>query len=171
MANNIEASSSLSDDWDTAGDDLVVVPVSTPLAKKNDDGENEHDDNNDDGWTVKLSENDTKSGAIVQKDDNNVGEEEAAAGEPMIIVDMTIMDPSIHNKFDKNSVSDPDKASKLRKQIENSYYEMYAKNAELLADGTVIPCGSSVYRQALIRLRREKPGHYYCAIFPPKTEK
>jgi hypothetical protein len=181
MANKndeFSSSSSLSDDdWDTAGDDLVVVvPVSTSVADKKQDDDNvahEHVDNDNDGWAVQLSENDKNNGTIVPKKDNNtVGEQDeeaATTGEPMIIVDMTMLDPSIHNRFDQNSVNDPEKASQLRKQIESSYasYEKYAKNAELLANGTVIPCGSSVYRPALIQLRRAKPGHYYCAIFPP----
>ena len=89
--------------------------------------------------------------------------------EPMIIVDMTQLDSSIHSKFDKNAVSDSAAASGLRKRIE-ARYETYAKDAELLSAGTVLPCGSSVYREALVRLRDERPGHYFAPIFPPKKK-
>lgn len=89
--------------------------------------------------------------------------------EPMIIVDMTQIDESIHSKFDKNAVSDSAAASALRKKLETDY-ESYAKDTTLLATGTVIPCGSSVWREALVRLRDERPGHYFAPVFPPKQK-
>lgn len=91
----------------------------------------------------------------------------AAVATPMIIVDLTMMDANIHSKFDKNSVNDAKAASTLRKTIE-SQYDKYAKNSpNLVSDGTVIPCGSSVWRDALLRLRDERLGHYFAPIFPP----
>ena len=86
----------------------------------------------------------------------------------MIIVDLTKMTKDqIHSKFDRNAVNDPEAASALRKKIEQDY-EQYAKDSELLGDGTVIPCGMSVWRGALSRLRDERQGHYFAPIFPPK---
>ena len=86
---------------------------------------------------------------------------------PMILVDMTLMtNDKIHSKFDRNSVNDVVAASNLRKLIEHDY-DAYAKHADFLADGTVIPCGMSVWREALTRLRDERPGHYFAPIFPP----
>ena len=86
---------------------------------------------------------------------------------PLIIVDMTKLDENINNKFDKNGCSDPEAASTLRKKIEKDY-QAYAADSVLLENGTVIPCGMSVWRGALSRLRDERPGHYFLAIFPPK---
>ncbi|KAL3893916.1 MAG: hypothetical protein SGARI_007902 [Bacillariaceae sp.] len=85
----------------------------------------------------------------------------------MIIVDLTQIDANIHSKFDRNSVSDSAAASALRKKIEGDY-DKYAKDATLITEGTVIPCGSSVWRGALMRLRDERQGHYFAPIFPPK---
>jgi hypothetical protein len=89
-------------------------------------------------------------------------------GEPMILVDMTALsDGAIHSKFDRNSVNDAVAASKLRRKIEEDY-TAYVKNTSLVADGTVIPCGTTVWRDALIQLRDERAGHYFAPIFPPK---
>jgi hypothetical protein len=87
--------------------------------------------------------------------------------QPMIIVDLTKMDPNVHSKHDRNSVNDAEAASTLRKTIEADY-STYAKDASRIADGTVLPCASSVWRDALVRLRDERPGHYFVPIFPPE---
>jgi hypothetical protein len=99
-------------------------------------------------------------------------DEEESAGEPMIIVDMTVLSemlslPEVHSKFDPNSVNDTVAVQTLRKLIEQDY-DAYTKNQEYIANRTVIPCGSSVWRLGLIQLRKERPGHYFCPIFPLK---
>ncbi len=95
-------------------------------------------------------------------------EKEDGGGEPMILVDMTALsEGAIHSKFDRNSVNDSVAASNLRRKIEEDYTG-YAKNGSYVADGTVIFCGTSVWRDALIQLRDERAGHYFAPIFPPK---
>ena len=117
--------------------------------------------------TQKVQDDETT--AQHPKSSSNQGNEE---GEPMIIVDMTILSNSaIHNKFDKMSVNDSKAASDLRRKIE-SKYDTYAKDALLLADHrAVIPCGTTVWRDALVYLRNETPGHYFAPIFPPNSNK
>lgn len=89
-------------------------------------------------------------------------------GHPMLLVDMTELSKvTIHSKFDPNAVNDPVAVKSLRVTIEKDY-QKYASDTALVANCTVIPCGSTVWRQALIQLRQEKPGHYFCPIFPPK---
>ena len=152
-----------SDDWAT--EDLPDLPV--PSIYEQADATNQqqqlHDDN--EGWERKLPPPKEPTAS-----DQHTAVEE---GEPMIIVDMTALSeadsslPAIHSKFDANAVNDPEAVKKLRVTIETNY-ETYAKNANLLADGTVIPCGSTVWRPALARLRQARAGHYFCPIFPPK---
>ena len=66
-------------------------------------------------------------------------------------------------------MNDPQAVSQLRKKIEQDY-ENLAKDATLLAEGQVIPCGSTVWKDALIRLRNERSGHYFAPVFPPKKK-
>ena len=88
-------------------------------------------------------------------------------GEPMILVDLTqLTNDQIHSRFDRNSVNDPEAVSKWRKKL---IWSEYAQNAALLADGTVIPCGTSVWKQALVQLRNERSGHYFVPVFAPKS--
>jgi hypothetical protein len=94
--------------------------------------------------------------------------EKEEEGEPMILVDMTMLsEGAIHSKFDRNSVNDSVAVSNLRRKIEGDY-TAYAKDASLLSEGTVIPCGTTVWKMALIQLREERAGHYFTPIFPPK---
>lgn len=121
------------------------------------------DDDDDDEWMPKVktsNPSDTKPSNLRSD----------TGGNPMILIDLTRLDPGIHNKFDKNGVSDSAAASSLRKKIE-SQYEQYSKDARLLADGTVIPCSTSVWRGAIQRMRDERLGHYFAPIFPPPSTK
>lgn len=90
-------------------------------------------------------------------------------GKPMFILDVTKMNPNIHSKYDRNSVNDPESSSKIRRNVEKEF-EKYANDAALLANGTIIPCGSTVWKGALSRMRDERKGHYFLPIFQPKNK-
>ena len=140
------------DDWDNKGKHLQVIDAD--------------DDGDDDEWMPKAK----ISNAPGDTDPKPFNKSAGPSGNPMILIDLTRLDPDIHNKFDKNGISDPAAASALRKKIE-SQYEQYSKDARLLADGTVIPCSTSVWRGAIQRMRDERPGHYFAPIFPPPSTK
>jgi len=122
-------------------------------------------DDDDDYWKVEEEEEKEKE-IPPKKDPPKVVER---SSEPMIIVDLTRIDPNIHSKHDRNSVNDAEAASTLRKTIESDYLT-FSKDAERISDGTILPCSCSVWRDALVRLRDERPGHYFVPIFPPKTK-
>ena len=146
-----------SDEW--GAEELVIPPNGLNVNVDN----NNNDDGPGDGyWEVEKT---------VKKDDETkeCNQESSEGGEPMIIADITQMNPDIHSKFDRNSVNKPEEASVLRKKIEKNYNE-YAFSSELLSEGTIIPCGTSVLRDALVRLRDDRPGHYFVPIFAPKTK-
>ena len=202
MADN-QGSSSSSDDWDAAGDDLEI-PLS---AKTGDDdagddaaaaaaeagGDGGDDDDDDEYWKVDVKEeeeeeekekpspNDAAAAASGGDGDGDTGDDDGQGqgegggeGEPMIVVDLTALDPSVHSRFDAGSVNDPEAVSTWRRRIESEYYTKYAQGCnghrQLVADGVVVACGSSVWRGALSRLRQQKPGHYFLPVFPPRKE-
>ena len=149
-----------SDDWAT--EDLPPLPVRSTginddvVAATNDDDDDESE------WQTKLPE---PAVLVAAGDEQDVAQKE---GSPMIIMDMTKFSKgTIHSKFDPNAVNDPIAVKALRKQVESDYCK-YAEDALLIADRTVIPCGSTVWRPALVNLRVEQKGHYFCPIFPPK---
>lgn len=165
------------DDSDEWGMEELVIP---PTSQREDDNNNirgigndigtaagDDDDEEGNEWAVKITQPPTSDPQQEQQQ-----EQEDEEGHPMIIVDITQLDATIHSRFDRNSVNDAAAASALRKKIEANYHH-YAKQNDnattLIADGTVIPCGSTVWRGALVRLREERPGHYFAPIFPPKT--
>jgi len=145
-------SGSDSDEW---GAEELVIPSKSDAVQE----ENEDDENDDGDWDV----------VIENKGPNESTTQSApkSPGEPMMIVDITKLDENVHSKFDRNSVNNPDAASAWRKKMEQEY-EKFSKDTQLLENGTVIPCGSSVWRDALVRLRDERKGHYLCPVFSPK---
>lgn len=151
-----------SDDSDEWGMEELVLPPKDPFKDESDapNGEEEKGDD-EDYWKVEPK--------AIQKRPDPSPKPSSKPSEPMIIVDMTQIDRNIHSKYDKNSVNDSARASALRKKIESDY-EKYSKDSVLLAEGTIIPCGSSVWRGALIRLRDEREGHYFAPIFPPRKK-
>ena len=88
--------------------------------------------------------------------------------EPLILVDITALDPDVHNRHDKNAVNDVDKASTWRRTIEREY-QKYSNDVGMIAAGTVRGCARGVYLAALQQLRDEVPGHYWVAVFPPAS--
>ena len=116
-------------------------------------------------WNVA---NDASSTGLVHPNDggsDNIHRENE--GHPMLLVDLTVLSQgAIHSKFDANSVNDPSGVRTWRRTIEQ-LYAVYASDASLIGTRTVIPCGSSVWRLALVTLRTQTPGHYFCPIFPP----
>lgn len=97
-------------------------------------------------------------------EDSNKGNDQ-----PLLLVDVTHLDDAVHCRFDAHSVNDAAAASAWRRKLEANYDE-YARNTDLLAAGTVVPCGAGVWRAALQQLRSERVGHYWCPVFPPKTK-
>jgi len=151
-----------SDEW---GAEELVIPCQEQ--KSNDKVDINESDVGDEYWELEKSVQQDDDGNDQQQQQQQQAKE---CGEPMIIADITQMDPNIHSKFDRNSVNQPEEASAIRKRIEKNYNE-YAFSSSLLAEGTIIPCGSSVWRDALVRLRDNRPGHYFVPIFAPKAKK
>jgi hypothetical protein len=164
----------MSADQDSSDEDewgLEELPL--PTRSGNTAGFDGNDDNekvDDSYWEQEVQENKLQINSSLPESllaEENV-EKEEGGGEPMILVDMTALsEGAIHSKFDRNSVNDAAAVSKLRRSIEEDY-TAYAKNGSLVAEGTVIPCGTSVWREALIQLRDERAGHFFAPIFPPK---
>ena len=147
-----------SDEW---GTEELVIPCRTTNVPETNTGTSNYED---DDWEMKLEK---KEKPIIKSEKDNISSQGGHTGELMVIVDITKLDGNIHSKFDRNSVNDAAAASTMRKRIEDDF-STYAKDSNLLSNGTLIPCGSSVWKNALIRLRNERPGHYFCPIFPPK---
>jgi len=142
-------------------EELVIPATSTTEVPTTTTKDNLANDNDDDYWKQEPKQQEEQKSSPIPKHQD--------PGEPMIIIDITKLDPKIHSKFDRNSVNDADGASAWKRKVED-HYEDYSKNADLLSQGSVIPCGSSVWRSALIKLRDERPGHYFAPIFPPKKK-
>jgi hypothetical protein len=85
---------------------------------------------------------------------------------PVLLVNLTALDPEVHNTADKHAVSDVARASALRKKIEAAY-DTYAGDAAMKASGTVRASTRGTYVQTLGALRDEERGQYFCACFPP----
>ena len=169
------------DEWGTQ--ELVIDRITTATAVSiqglnykdygnNDEYWNEHEDKrvscketngmtkNEDSSTLSSLKGTTVNHAASSDPDNPA----AGCGEPMFLLDITQINPLIHSKFDRNSVNDHMAASKIRKQFERDFHTL-SKDASLLASGTVIPCSTTVWKQALSKMREERKGHYFVPIF------
>ena len=108
-------------------------------------------------WNVSIP-------VVVEKD---VAKKPIKDDAPMLLIDLThISKGALHSKFDKNSNNDPALASKLRKEAELKY-ESYKNDSRLIAERVIIPCGSSVWKDAIAQLRDDVPGHYFIPLFNP----
>lgn len=155
-------SDSDSDDW---GREELVIVSNSKLVDGDDNDIRNDGDGGDDYWEEEKTEME-KPKVEQRQQQSGINNEE---GESMIIVDLTQINADVHSKFDRNSVNDPETASALRKNIEDNY-QQHALSSELLANSTVIPCGSTVWRDALIQLRTERPGHYFVPVFWAKKK-
>jgi len=182
---NDDDDSESSDDWATADINLPVTNKASSSSLPHNDVAVEITDESywiseeprviskDDPSTVGRSSSDTfarrrndKQPAHPQQQQQ---QEQETESEPMMIVDLTKLSlDAIHSRLDRNSVNDPEAASALRKQVQSNSND-YARNPNHLADGTVIPCSTNVWKDALVRLRDERPGHYFVPIFPTTT--
>lgn len=94
--------------------------------------------------------------------------EEEREYETMYLVDLTVLsDGKIHNKFDAHSCNDPELKKKWCDKISAAYFE-YDKNSKLISEGVIRHCSERVWRDALISLRNDHPGHFFAPIFRPK---
>ena len=158
-------SSSSDDEWATTELDIH------DRSKKDDQTQDDDDDDDDDGAAAATADDDEWMSKTPASSSQKISDaEDDGGGKPMLLIDLTRLAPNIHNKFDKNGVSDSAAASALRKKIE-SQYEQYSNDAKLLADGTIVPCSTSVWRGAIQRMRDERPGHYFAPIFPSPLTK
>mmetsp|Transcript_47994 Transcript_47994/g.71124 ORF Transcript_47994/g.71124 Transcript_47994/m.71124 type:complete len:185 (-) Transcript_47994:285-839(-) len=172
-------SSSDEDEWDVEDVffSLDLKMKSCKTTKKatstQDDDSDDDDDGGDDYWNVPKQQSFTPK-ITTTKDKEGTHEQQAESyksdGQPMILIDVTSINSNIHNKFDRNSVNNPTEASAFRRKVEK-IYNLYANDALLIAQRIVIPCGMSVWKDALTSMRDERPGHYFIPIFPPHTTK
>ena len=102
----------------------------------------------------------------IARDAERARERERRDSEPVVLVDITALDPTVHNRHDKNAVNDVDKASTWRRTVQAAH-EKYSADEDLIATGTVRGSTRGAYLAALQRLRDEVPGHYWVAVFPP----
>lgn len=165
MANNHDdASDDDSDEW---GMEELTIPPKKSIDSNNKDNDNDKNDE-EEYWAQKA----TTTAATPSPSPPSKPEiiKKPFSSEPMIIIDMTMYtNEQIHSKFDRNSVNDSEAVSKLRKTIENDY-QKYSIDANLLQNGTIIPCSTGVWKEAISKLRDERPGHYFTPIFPPSSK-
>mmetsp|Transcript_5016 Transcript_5016/g.12878 ORF Transcript_5016/g.12878 Transcript_5016/m.12878 type:complete len:142 (-) Transcript_5016:441-866(-) len=86
----------------------------------------------------------------------------------VVLVNLTALSSGeIHNRFDKNSVNDVDAKARLVRRLEG---DVNLTSSENLATGVVRPCGPSVWREALARLRDAHPGQYWAPVWPKQRQ-
>ena len=151
-----------SDEW--GQEELIIPSVATAAVVSAYDSAA----NDENYWNVAPQQTTKTSKPVPNKsaqDDRSNSDND----QPLLLVDVTQLDDTVHCRFDAHSVNDVAAASAWRRKIEADYDD-YARNADLVATGTVVPCGAGVWRVALQKLRSERAGHYWCPIFPPKTK-
>jgi hypothetical protein len=152
-----------SDEWAT--DELPPIPTPTSATSKEQGSDEQQQADDESYWEIQPTPIPIEKAPAATKPSR----ENENEGQPMLLVDMTELSKgSIHSKFDANAVNDPVAVKALRVSIEKNY-QAYVSNTTLVANRTVIPCGSTVWRPALVQMRQEKPGHYFGPIFPPKS--
>ena len=166
MSVNEDFNSDDSDEW--AQNDLPELPVYEGVKRADGQRHTSAAPDDDDDWVSKLPpacSTTEQASAETASEQNDLREEGSYS---MILVDLTqLSNEAIHSKFDVHAVNDPEAVRAWRQKLERDY-EATRTNASWIANGIVVPCGSLVWRPALERLRRERPGHYFCPIVPPK---
>mmetsp|Transcript_26318 Transcript_26318/g.30291 ORF Transcript_26318/g.30291 Transcript_26318/m.30291 type:complete len:171 (-) Transcript_26318:208-720(-) len=165
--------SSSSDEWDTDHDiSSLISPSIDQTSKDHADPSIKNFGKDDDNWHNTINDMPVSGRASIVKPTTPFESREQANPEnivtdAMIIVDLTLLtNNKIHNRFDRNSCNDPESSRQWKRTIGSEYHQ-YSSSANLLANGTVIPCGIYVWKSALIQLRNDKAGHYFVPIFPP----
>lgn len=146
------------DDWENAGSDLELnTDDAAPVVEERermggDDDNKDPDDEND--WDIRH-----EAPSHAQAAPSVVDSVE------LFIVNVTrLTNGKIHSKDDRNSNNDPAGVSKLRKEIEKDY-SGFCNNAKYVGEGVVIPCGGSVWKDALKALRDDNVGDFFLPIF------
>ena len=167
---NSDSNDNDEDEWGTH--ELILDEKSKPLMVADLDSSSKGEDQDEDEyWNSNILNNTTEKShttTTVSKSKNeDINNEDDEGGELMFLIDVTMIDSTIHSKYDRNSVNNPEAASKLRKHVERNFTQ-YQNDSNLIASRAVIPCGTSVWKEALARMRDDKKGHYFLPIFPPK---
>jgi hypothetical protein len=85
----------------------------------------------------------------------------------VIVVDFThLSGGSIHNKFDKTAVNDPDAKRDLGRTIEANF-DTYCLDESLLASGAVRHADDATWKAEVQALRDAVPGHFWAPVFRP----
>lgn len=155
------------DDSEEWGKEELHIPTPKDRGEESWSPDDDHDD-----WVTPLPKQQQQQQKDPEPSQSKTIQHRQQDDQPVMIVDLTkITRGAVHCKFDRHAVNDAAVASAWRKRIEQAY-DMYAKDLDLVGNGTILPCGMSVWKQALSRVRDERPGHFFAPIFPPsKAEK
>ena len=148
------------DDWENAGSDL---DIDFTVGRGSEEGKGEEEggeEEEEDDWEASMKVKE-------KEEEEDEGEEKTGGPAPpkLFIMNVTkFTDGAVHNKHDKNSNNNPEEVSRLRKEIEANW-EGYEKNVDYVSSGIVIPCGGSVWKEALMQLRDDHPGEFFLPVF------